>query len=88
MTAGIKRVLQTVVLLFGYNNMSLTVMTLHLEGTVTVLAVWFIFPPLAPQLCGSDTAGARRVTSREKAQKPSEKKYQQEEQQFPANKAS
>lgn len=70
--------------------MSLTEMSHHLDGSLTVLAVWFIFPPLSPQLRGSDTAGARRVTSREKAQKPSEEKkniYQQEEQQFPANKA-
>lgn len=41
--------------------------------TVHVFRI-ILFTPLSPQLCGSDTAGARPVTSREKAQKPSEKK--------------
>lgn len=60
----------------------------RLGDNVTVLAVECNFPPLSPQLCGSDTAGARRVTSREKSTEAErEKKHQQEEELFPANKA-
>lgn len=44
-----------------------------------------LFTRLSSQLRGSDTAGARPVTSREKAHKPSEKKYQQQEQHLPGN---
>lgn len=65
-----------------------TVMLGGLGDNVTVLAVECNFPPLSPQLCGSDTAGARRVTSREKSTEAErEKKHQQEEELFPANKA-
>lgn len=61
----------------------------HVHVIITVHVSRIIsFTPLSPQLCGSDTAGARPVTSREKAQKPSEKKkYQQQEQHLAANKA-